>query len=203
MKVKVLGLLAFGLAVSMAASAETETLYYTGTDVTDVTGLSVQVSGNIHGSLTLDTPLGANLAGFQVNPVAFSFDGGGGPLSNLNASGDFFSFSTDASSHITDWIFALTGTSSSGTSVFEGSLFSPASGGNPATAEDLIQLVNSSPDNPDCCVSEGISNSPGTWTVTSVAAPEIDPTSAVSGLMLLLGSVAVMRGRTKAASARG
>jgi hypothetical protein len=65
MKVKVLGLLAFGLAVSMAASAETETLYYTGTDVTDVTGLSVQVSGNIHGYLTLDTPLGAILRGFR------------------------------------------------------------------------------------------------------------------------------------------
>ncbi len=190
---KILGLLALGLTISMAAKAQTETLYYSGNEVTDVTGLPVTVSGSINGYLTLDAPLGANLAGAEINPIAFSFNGGD-PLSNLNPSAmaSFF-FSTDSTSHITDWLFALTGTTAGGTTVSEGSVFYPASNGNPATAEDLIQLNDST----------GISTSAGTWTVASVAAPEIDPTSAVSGLMLLLGSVAVMRGRTKAASARG
>jgi hypothetical protein len=190
---KILGLLALGLTISIAAKAETETLYYSGNEVTDVTGLPVTVSGSINGYLTLDAPLGANLSGAEVTPVAFSFNGGD-PLSNLNSSalGNFF-FSTDTSSHITDWIFALTGTTADGTTISEGSVFFPASDGNPATAEDVIQLNDST----------GISTSAGTWTVASVAAPEIDPTSAVSGLMLLLGSVAVLRGRTKAASVRG
>ena len=33
--------------------------------------------------------------------------------------------------------------------------------------------------------------------VNKIAAPEIDPTSAASGLTLLLGALAVVRGRTK------
>jgi hypothetical protein len=44
----------------------------------------------------------------------------------------------------------------------------------------------------------GVSNSKaGVWTVSTQKAPEIDPASAVSGLTLLLGGVAVLRGRRK------
>ncbi len=39
------------------------------------------------------------------------------------------------------------------------------------------------------------STTTGTWTVTSTAAPEIDPASGFSALTLLLGAVAVIRGR--------
>jgi hypothetical protein len=46
-----------------------------------------------------------------------------------------------------------------------------------------------------CSVNAG-SASAGTWTVTgALAAPEIDPASAAAGLTLLLGGMAVMRGR--------
>jgi hypothetical protein len=40
------------------------------------------------------------------------------------------------------------------------------------------------------------STATGKWTVTSTAAPEIDPASGFSALTLLLGALAVMRGRT-------
>ncbi|HEV7611448.1 MAG TPA: hypothetical protein VGO37_06210 [Steroidobacteraceae bacterium] len=202
MTVKILGLLAFGLAVSMAANADTETLYYTGSDVTPVTSNGpLSVSGNIYGYLTLDAPLAANLSAAAVNPSVFSFNGGD-PLSNLNSSAqNLFLFSTDASSNITAWIFALTGTTSSGNTFSEGSAFYPTDGTSPASSQDVMELDYSTQDNPNCCTSIGVATTPGTWTVASVAAPEIDPTSAVGGLMLLLGSLAVIRGRTKAVQA--
>ena len=44
----------------------------------------------------------------------------------------------------------------------------------------------------------GVSNSEaGVWTVSTKAVPEIDPSSATSGLTLLLGGVAVLRARRK------
>jgi hypothetical protein len=42
-----------------------------------------------------------------------------------------------------------------------------------------------------------VSGSSGTWLVTTTAAPEIDPASAATGLTLLLGGLAVLRGRRR------
>jgi len=53
MIVKALGLLAFGLAASMAVNAQ-ETLFYTGNNLTNITDDGpLGVSGNITGSITL------------------------------------------------------------------------------------------------------------------------------------------------------
>jgi hypothetical protein len=49
------------------------------------------------------------------------------------------------------------------------------------------------PDNPNPCTVSASSKSAGVWQVTQ--APEIDPASTASGLTLLLGGVAVLRGR--------
>ena len=48
---------------------------------------------------------------------------------------------------------------------------------------------------PNPCTVVASSNSAGAWQVTR--APEIDPASAATGLTLLLGGVAVLRGRRK------
>jgi hypothetical protein len=40
-------------------------------------------------------------------------------------------------------------------------------------------------------------NSPDALAVSRIAAPEMDPSSAASGLTLLFGALAVLRGRTK------
>jgi hypothetical protein len=45
-----------------------------------------------------------------------------------------------------------------------------------------------------------VNNGPDSLAVSRIAAPEIDPTSAASGLTLLLGGLAVVRGRTKRAT---
>lgn len=47
------------------------------------------------------------------------------------------------------------------------------------------------------CTLTATSSSPGTWTVASANAPEIDPGMAASALTLLAGCVAMMRGRKR------
>jgi hypothetical protein len=49
------------------------------------------------------------------------------------------------------------------------------------------------------CVLTAANKTPGTWTVATSSVPEIDPTSAASCLMLLFGSLAVVRSRRKRA----
>ena len=44
------------------------------------------------------------------------------------------------------------------------------------------------------CILRTANMTPGTWTVVTSSVPEIDPTSAASGLMLLFGSLAVALG---------
>ena len=47
------------------------------------------------------------------------------------------------------------------------------------------------------CILTAANKTPGTWTVATTSAPEIDPTSAASGLTLLLGTLAVLRSKRK------
>jgi hypothetical protein len=49
------------------------------------------------------------------------------------------------------------------------------------------------------CILTTANKTPGTWTVETSSVPEFDPTSAASGLMLLFGSLAVVRSRRKSA----
>jgi hypothetical protein len=49
------------------------------------------------------------------------------------------------------------------------------------------------------CILTAANKAPGTWTVATFSVPEIDPTSAASGLMLLFGSLAVVRSRRRSA----
>ncbi len=49
------------------------------------------------------------------------------------------------------------------------------------------------------CILTAANKTPGTWSVATSSVPEIDPTSAASGLMLLFGSLAVVRSRRKTA----
>jgi hypothetical protein len=62
----------------------------------------------------------------------------------------------------------------------------PLSGGNVYTGMSI---------NP--CLVRASNKTPGEWLVTTIAAPEIDPAAAASGLLLLFGGVAVLRGRRK------
>ena len=58
-------------------------------------------------------------------------------------------------------------------------------------------FVHTGPSIPVCTLTAA-SSSPGTWTIASTNAPEIDPGLAGSALTLLAGCLAILRGRTRA-----
>ena len=214
MNSKILRLLALGsmAAGPMVAHAQTETLDYIGSPFTsrsidgDMTnGLANSIPENA-GVLVLSSPLGDNLHNAVVTPLSWSFDSntqfGSIYLNSHNpAAGDpgdsmSFMFSTDAKGAITGWSIAVIG------GIFEGTnspSFADITIGN---AGDTFTTGFSSP---DCAVPQGVpapcytvteSNAaPGGWSATIARAPEIDSTSAAGALTLLLGCIAVLRGR--------
>ena len=210
----ILRMLALGTMVAgpMAANAQTETLDYIGSPFTsrnidgDLTnGLANTIAENA-GQLVLSSPLGDNLNNAVVTPLSWSFDSntqfGSIYLNSHNpAAGDpgdsmSFLFSTDAKGAITGWSIAVIG------GIFEGTnspSFADITIGN---AGDTFSTGFSSP---ECAVPPGVpapcytvteSNAaPGSWNTSIARAPEIDSTSAAGALTLLLGCIAVLRGR--------
>jgi hypothetical protein len=214
MNIKILRLLALGSMVAgpMAANGQTETLDYIGSPFTSrsidgnlTNGLANAIPENA-GELVLGSPLGDNLNDAAVTPLSWSFDSntqfGSVYLNSHNpAAGDpgdsmSFMFSTDAHGVITGWSIAVIG------GIFEGTnspSFAQITIGN---AGDTFSTGFSSP---SCAVPPGVpapcytvteSNAAsGSWNSTIARAPEIDFTAAAGGLTLLLGSIAVLRGR--------
>jgi hypothetical protein len=203
MNYKILGLVTIValLAGPMVANAQVTTLDYQGSIFTNVS-----VSGNgsfpdvptlssVVGDVVLSAPLAANLNDVTLVPTAFSFNA---PLLDsyfftVSCCGktDSFAFTTNNMGAITGWnvdlSFTFVGTNSpSGNSVVLG------------TSGDSYAGFGSTPSG--CGPTGGCSlfiqesnTTPGVWSV----APEIDPASAASGLTLLLGDLAVLRGRRK------
>jgi hypothetical protein len=214
MNSKIYRLLVLGSMVAgpMAANAQTETLDYIGSPFTSrsidgnlTNGLANSIPENA-GELVFGSPLGDNLHNVAVTPVSWSFDSntqfGSIYLNSHNPAaadpGDSMSFlfSTDAHGLITGWSIAVVG------GIFEGTnspSFAQITIGN---AGDTFSTGFSSP---ECAVPPGVpapcytvteSNAAaGSWSSTVARAPEIDSTSAASGLTLLLGGIAVLRGR--------
>jgi hypothetical protein len=190
------------LAAPVTTNAQVTTLDYQGSIFTNVS-----VSGNgsfpdvptlssIVGDVVLSAPLGANLNDVTLVPTAFSFNA---PLLNSDllafpccGNTSSFAFTTNNVRAITGWnidlSFTFVGTNSpSGNSIVLG------------TSGDSYTGFGSTPSG--CAPTGGCSlfiqesnTTPGVWSVAQKA-PEIDPASAASGLTLLLGGLAVMRGR--------
>ena len=190
------------LAAPVVTNAQATTLDYQGSVFTNVS-----ISGNgsfpdvptlssVVGDVVLNAPLGANLNDVTLVPTAFSFDA---PLLNSDlfafpccGNTSSFAFTTNNVRAITGWnidlSFTFVGTNSpSGNSIVLG------------TSGDSYTGFGSTPSG--CAPTGGCSlfiqesnTTPGVWSVAQKA-PEIDPASAASGLTLLLGGLAVMRGR--------
>jgi hypothetical protein len=204
MNYKILGLVMIVLSLATPATiAQVTTLDYQGAVFTNVT-----TSGNfvfpdvptlpfVVGDVVFSAPLAANLNDATLVPVAFNFNA---PLLNNSfingccGSIASFAFSTNNAGAITGWnvdlSFTFIGTNSpSGNTVvlgpsgdtYTGFGSTPSGCGPPGGCFQLIQESNTTP---------------GGWTVAQQA-PEIDPASAASGLTLLLGGMAVLRGRRK------
>jgi len=174
--------------------------------------------------LTLNAPLGANLSdanvSSEVTSVVFTTVDPTAPsadrtdvfdLTGLQAEGSKFSFSTNAAGAITGWNFTsgittpgLSSTSNVlfhscyGESCTAGSYNGQSYGG---TGDWYDFLPGSSTASDGCtyspaggCGSTGGAGTVGHW---SVSAPELNPMNAGSGLVLLIGGIAVLGGRRR------
>ena len=153
---------------------------YSGSNFDVVSGLYT-TSDSVQGSFTVSSALAANLVQAEIIPSTFSFSDG---VQAIMGAGCCFSISTNASGRIDAWNI---------------SIFFPSNGvigvnspnidlgvpGQPA----IYDLVHTGDE-----ASQASSDRAGVWT-SHLAAPEIDPASAASGLTLLLGSLLVLRGR--------
>jgi len=193
MNYKIMELLAVGLmGTSMAANAPAETLYYQGSPLSDGTTIS--------GSVVLNTPLGADVNA-NVIPASFSFPAiyidspAPGYIGGWGVNTYSFTFTTDAGT-IVGWDinFALATGGGTNSPVTEDAVIS--NHGDGYVLQPSGVGCTAGPGQPDPCPPiSGFNTTPGSWTIA--AAPEIDPASAASGLMLLFGGVAVLRGRRK------
>jgi hypothetical protein len=198
------GILAFlavaQVAGSMAANA-LETLDYVGAPaITTVVGdLPPPTNPNgpgLTGDIVLASALNPNEANQVVTPLSYSF------AAFSSATADpanfefvaYFGFST-TNGKITDWDVVL----NSGiitTSGYAQAVEYITRYGDSYTYEKYNLGCGTPGAVGDCFTSTTTSTAPGTWTTTAQA-PEISPASAASGLMLLLGGLAVLRGRRR------
>jgi hypothetical protein len=150
--------------------------------------------GPLNGFITLSAPLGDNLNNVSVTPTFVDIFSGSFLFRGA------FAFSTNGTGAIDGWSISLNGDvpgpggyRSSATSVDRGGV-----GGDSATMSTTCTAFFSA-GSPQSfgCGSTGSNTTPGVWTSPATKAPEIDPASAASGLTLLLGGVAVLRGRRR------
>jgi hypothetical protein len=89
-----------------AVQALPTTYVYTGNPFTFVSG-PYTTSDFVSGMVTLAGPLAPDTISFNVTPLAFSFSDGVQTITNQNASGSLFIFTTDGAGMIIQWIAEL------------------------------------------------------------------------------------------------
>jgi hypothetical protein len=190
---KILCLVACGF-MPVLAGAQTETLDYTGVAFTPVSINGHFGIPNITGEIQLSAPLGANLANAAVVPVSWSFND---PMLNsvIASTGpccttDSFAFTT-VNGVITGWDVDVSFSNSTAKSSTWSSIILSNVGRDTYTTGYSTPTCTG---NPDPCFSLTQTTTRGSWSA-ALAAPEIDPASAAGGLALLLGGLAMLRGR--------
>jgi hypothetical protein len=196
------------IVTPLAASAQTYD--YTGQGMSGTTygdpwPYSPPIPGGLQldGTITLSAPLAPNLVDAPVTPTyaVFSLNGysAGGPAfpgnlqfgptaNNYILLGNAMDFSTNSSGQITAWNIELF------TPGPYGYLSPPDWSVTSTSAGDTGTLVVPDGDNiTDAATTIASNTTAGSW----AAAPEISSTAAFSGILLLLGGVAILRGGRK------
>jgi hypothetical protein len=212
-----------GISLPLAAIAQSETLTYTGNPFNQAT-----FSGNLSlaeanaptmdtGTVVLSTPLGDNLNDVFVTPESYAFGGSvlasyylnsGSPVVSLYGNSAAFEFSTNAFGMITQWNVDVTGGIFEGTNSPSGAAITLGMSGDTYSAFTSSPSCAAPPGVPISCYSVSESNvdsnsfysAAGHWQQTINQTPEIDTGMAGSGLTLLAGVLAIVRGRRRAAA---
>jgi hypothetical protein len=181
----------------------------------DYTGQALSNMSSLDGTITLAAPLAPNVSNFSVTPI-YALFGFGNPsigFRNPNTGGSLilagpdpsyagqagtgltFStliFSTDGTGTITGWDLVMAGTPLS---------YESFTATSTQSGDSTQYLIIESNDNEANRHDDGANSTPGTWTeLTPSPAPEIDPGMAGSGLTLLAGVLATVRGRKHVAA---
>ena len=179
MKIKIVLLFAVAITaaqVSQPTLAVPTTYDYTGNPFTEVNGVLYTTSDKVTGSVTLASPLMANMPTTTVTPLAFSFSDGVQTLTNTTSGlVTDFAFATDATGAITLWrAFIQTG----------GTTPSITSLNNGISKLDTGALS---------AFENGLTTDPGVWTVRSV--PDAGSTFALLSLSFTALGVASRQSR--------
>jgi hypothetical protein len=211
MKSKILGLLAVGSMVGpITANAQSTTYTYQGAtlngglDISPPAGSTsfsvppILPVGTLSGSVTLSAPLGDNLNNFSVTPTEITMLTGGVGLEFRST----VAFSTNGKGAIDGWSMSLAGFvggPGGWTETLTSSDIGGVGGDFATISANCTAFFPPSllPPQSFNCGSTGSNTKPGVWTSPPAKTPEIDPASAASGLTLLLGGVAVLRGQRK------
>jgi len=204
MNTKILGSVAVALlAGPISANAQSTTYTYQGAALPAFLYLDPPQGGTfspppsvadatLSGFVTLSAPLGDNLNDFSVAPTQLQMVSGVfGPVS-LGT----LAFSTNGKGAIDGWSMSLTGFVGGPGGWTETVTSSGVGGDNANIASTCTAFFSMGGPQNFSCGWSGSNMKPGAWT-SPASAPEIDPASAASGLALLLGGVAVLRGRRR------
>jgi hypothetical protein len=201
---KTLGLLGLTLAAS-SASAGSETLDYAGSvmSVVSESGYAPPAPFAMVGSITLSSPLGANLTDAVITPSAWSFNSPLGELTSAFAvfqpydSGATFEIST-VHGAITSWTIDLFGGITEGTNSPSAESAVLQTGGDSYSGYLSSPSCAAPPGVPTPCFQLSLANTHGgVWTTVNV--PELDGGSFAAALALLLGGLAILCGGRKKA----
>jgi hypothetical protein len=199
---KTLGLLGLSFAVSIA-HAGSETLDYAGSvmSVVSESGYAPPAPFALVGSITLSSPLGANLTDALITPSAWSFNTPLGELSSAFAatqpydSGATFEIST-LHGAITSWTIDLFGGITEGTNSPSAESAVLKTNGDSYSGYFSSPSCAAPPGVPTPCFQMSLANAQaGVW--TAVNAPELDGESLAAALALLAGGLAVLCGRPR------
>ena len=179
MRLRNLTLLAvFSLLTTLSLRADT-TYTYTGNSFASFSD-PYSSSDFVSGSITLSSPLGNNLSGASLAPIAFSFTDGVNAFTNTtpSVSGSFHGFDTDASGNITRWnVF-----------VFIPGGYSLRTG---LAVDGETQLLIAQDAGQFGSQSANVVGNRGTWSLTAPASPVPEPSSIAllgTGVLALAGA---------------
>jgi hypothetical protein len=209
MNIKILGSVAVALlAGPISANAQSTTYSYQGAALPAIVYFEPPEGGTysppphnadatLSGFVTLSAPLGDNLNDFSVTPTQLQMVSAAfGSLFFL----DTLAFSTNGKGAIDGWSMSLTGVvggPGGWTETVTSSDIGGVGGDNANIASSCTAYFSSGSPQSFNCGWSGSNTTPGVWTSPAAKAPEIDPASAASGLTVLLGGVAVLRGRRR------
>jgi hypothetical protein len=193
------------IAAPAFAAEQDETLQYVGSPFTSFTA-----TGNIanafaaspaqnSGEIVLGAPLGDNLNDVAVSPLSWNFDATTNSnfyLVDLPSNSMTFTVSTNAHGDLTAWNLSAGGNDFGSTNTPSYAAITLTNGGDSFAAGVSGYACAPPPGGLTSCFDVSESNSvAGSWTTETKSVPEFDTTFLYTALTLLLGSLAVLRGR--------